>query len=137
LFLQQQLAKRCVSVDPEYIDCIAQETDGCSYNELKRIITEALIRSSLDMRPVSQNDLEKALDSEVRKMQQSNSMADNEKRIIATYQAGKAVARHILQTNQEVVKVTVNSVNKELKTDIPFEIKTSTDRASAENDALV
>ncbi|MFA5999255.1 MAG: AAA family ATPase [Candidatus Babeliales bacterium] len=137
LFLQQQLAKRCVSINPEYIDCIAQETDGCSYNELKRIITEALIQSSIEMRPVCQNDLEKALDVEVRKMQQTISMPNDEKRIIATYQAGKAVARHILQTNQEVVKITVNSVNKELKTDVPFSIKTSTDTANAENDNLV
>ncbi|HSW75845.1 MAG TPA: AAA family ATPase [Candidatus Saccharimonadales bacterium] len=137
IFLQQQLAKRSVSLSPEYVDCIAQETDGCSYNELKRIITEALIQSSIEMRAVCQKDLEKALDTEIRKMQQSNTMSDEEKRIVATYQAGKAVARHILKTNQEVVKVTVNAVNKELKTDVPFTVKTSTDVATAENENLV
>ncbi|MCX5924228.1 MAG: AAA family ATPase [Candidatus Dependentiae bacterium] len=137
IFLQQQLEKRCVTLSPEYIDCMAQETNGCSYNMLKRIITEALIQSSREMRSVCQSDFEKSLDTEVRRIQQATAMSDDEKRIIATYQAGKAIARHILQTNQEVVKLTVNTVGKDIKTvEAAFTIKTSTDVAGAENENL-
>lgn len=136
-YLTQQLAKRSVmSLSEEFIDCIAQETDGCSYNNLKRIITEAIILSSIETRPVCQQDFEKALDSEIRKIQSPIIMPLDEKRIIATYQAGKAVARHILETKQNVVKITINPVQKNVKTvEAVVTIKTDT-TSNCENDNL-
>lgn len=116
IFLEQQLAKRCIQLSPEYIDCIAQETEGCSYNTLKRIITEAIILSSIETRSVTQVDFEKTLDTEVRRMRPAAAMSEQERKIIATYQAGKALARHLLKTTQEVVKVTINPVCKDIKT---------------------
>lgn len=116
IFLEQQLAKRCIQLSPEYIDCIAQETEGCSYNTLKRIITEAIILSSIETRTVSQADFEKTLDTEVRRIRPATAMSAQERTIIATYQAGKALARHLLKTAQEVVKVTINPVCKDIKT---------------------
>lgn len=115
-FLIQQLAKRCITLDPEFIDCIAQETDGCSYNNLRRIITEALILCAIETRTVTQEDFEKTLDSEIRKIQKAGNVSEEEMRTIAIYQAGKALARHLLQTNDVVVKITINNVFKEVKT---------------------
>ena len=130
-FLDQQLAKRCINLDPEYIDYIAQETDGCSYNNLKRIITESIILSSIETRQVTQSDFEKTLDAEVRKIQPAKTMSDAERKIVAIYQAGKAVARHVLKTVQEVVKITINPVIKEVKpTDVGLVIDSKADKVS-------
>jgi ATP-dependent Zn protease len=135
-YLEQQLTKRSIQLDPAYIDCIAQETDGCSYNILKRIITEAIIFSSLETRQVTQDDFEKTLDIEVRKIQPSKAMSVEERKIIATYQAGKAVARHILKTAQEVVKITINPVIKEVKTAGAAWVIDSTTQKPSDNEKL-
>lgn len=136
-YLTKHIAKRSITnLSEDFIDCIAQETDGCSYNELRRIITEAIILSLIETRPVNQKDFEKALDSEIRKIQSPIAMPQDEKRIIATYQAGKAVARHILQTKQNVVKITINPVQKHVKTvEAVVTIKTDT-TSNCENDHL-
>lgn len=136
-YLEQQLAKRCINLSPEYIDYIAQETEGCSYNNLKRIITEAYILSSIETRQVTQQDFEKTLDTEVRKIQPAKTMSESERKIVATYQAGKAVARHILQTMQEVVKITINPVIKEVKTTNVGLVIDSKAEKSSENDKLI
>lgn len=135
-YLEQQLTKRCIHLNPEYIDYIAQETEGCSYNNLKRIITEAIILSSIETRQVTQNDFEKTLDAEVRKIQPAKTMSEDERKIVAIYQAGKALARHTLKTAQEVVKITINPVIKEVKTtDVGLVIDSKSEKTS-ENSKL-
>lgn len=136
-YLEQQLAKRCIHLEPEFIDYMAQETEGCSYNNLKRIITEAYILSSIETRQVTQADFEKTLDTEVRKIQPAQNMSESERKIVSMYQAGKAVARHILQTTQEVVKITINPVIKEIKTTNVGLVIDSKAEKTSENDKLV
>ncbi|MBM17936.1 MAG: hypothetical protein CL947_02625 [Epsilonproteobacteria bacterium] len=135
LYLEQQLLKRSIHLAPEFIDYIAQETEGASYNKLKRIIMESLILSSLKLQPVCQEDFEKTLDSEVRKIENVHAaMPTEEKRIIATHQAGKALMRHLLQTKREVVKITIHPVAKEIQTnEFGWAIKTDSEKKS-END---
>lgn len=137
IYFENQLAKRCIHLEPEFIDYIAQETEGCSYNNLKRIITEAYILSSIETRQVTQADFEKTLDSEVRKIQPSTAMSDSERKITAIYQAGKAAARHILQTTQEVVKITINPVIKEIQTTNVGLVIDSKAEKTSENDKLI
>lgn len=135
-YLEQQLAKRCIRLNPEYVDYIAQETEGCSYNNLKRIITEAIILSSIETRPVTQQDFERTLDIEVRRIQPATNMSAQERKVIAIYQAGKALVRHLLKTVQEVVKITTNPVIKEVKpTDVALVIDSNTQKTS-DNDKL-
>ena len=133
LYLEQQLAKRSLRLDPVFVDHIAQETEGCSYNNLKRIVHEAILLSDFEMQPVSQHHFEKVFDTEIRKIQSAKLMSDKEKQIVATYQAGKALMRHLLQTKNEVVKVTINPVVKNIKVMDLIAIKTDKD---SENDKI-
>lgn len=136
-FLESQLAKRCINLSPEFIDHVAQETKGASYNTLKRIITEAIILSSIETRVVTQADFEKTIDIEFRKIQSTTQDMDvNDRRIAATYQAGKAVARHLLTTNKEVVKVTIHPVLKEVKANDVGLVMQNTDIKASDNDKL-
>lgn len=136
-FLEQQLAKRNIQLDPLFIDHMAQETEGASYNKLKRLITESLILSSIELRPVTQADFEKTLDVEIRKIQKFSTVISNEeKRIVAIHQAGKALMRHLLQTKQEIVKITILPVTKNVKTnEFGWAIKTDQNNSS-NNDKL-
>lgn len=136
-FLEQQLTKRNIQLDPLFVDYMAQETEGASYNKLKRLITESLILSTIALRPVNQTDFEKTLDTEIRKIQKfSTVISDEEKRIIATHQAGKALMRHLLQTKQEIVKITILPVAKNVKSnEFGWAIKTDQSNKS-DNDKL-
>lgn len=138
-FLEQQLNKRNIHLDPAFVDNIAQETEGASYNKLKRLITESLIASTNDLRSVTPSDFEKTLDSEIRKIAKPNAlMSQEEKRIIATYQAGKALMRHLLQTKREVVKITTLPVSKEIKTsEFGWSIKTDSTKKASDNEKFV
>ena len=116
-YLMQQLAKRSITnLSSEFIDCMAQETENCSFNNLKRIITEAIIQSSIETRPIQQKDFEQALDGEIRKIQAPEKLSETDKEIVAIYQASKAVARHVLHSRQDVIKITINPVIKDVKT---------------------
>lgn len=134
-YLEQQLAKRCLSVEPALIEYIAQETEGASYNKLRRVIMETLILSAIELRPITAEDFEETLDSEVRKIKKLHApIPEKEKKVIATYQAGKALARHLLKTDKEVVKITTHPVSKNVKTnEHGWAIKTDND-SDAQND---
>ncbi len=135
-YLETQLAKRCIRLNADYIDHIAQETEGSSYNMLRRIITEALMLASMEERMVQSKDFESALDTEVRKIKPEKMLSEEERHIIATYQAGKAVIRYALKTVQQVVKITINSVAKEVKsTDVAIVIQNNDNKIS-DNDKL-
>jgi ATP-dependent Zn protease len=136
-YLIRELDKRCIHLEPEFIDSMAQETEGCSFNTLKRVITEAIILSSIETRPVNKADFEKTLDIEVRHMQANQTLSERERRIIATYQAGKAVARHVLKTTQQVVKVTINTVIKDIKLSEAGLVIDSSGEKPSENDKLM
>ena len=127
MFLEQQVIKKGIDISPEYIDHIAQETDGCSYNDLKCVIDTAMINSNMQLQAASEKHFEQALDSEIRNIKSSNNMSPAEKEIVATYQAGKALTRHLLQTNNTVVKVTINNVEKNIKAMDMIAIKTEKD----------
>lgn len=137
LYLEQQLLKRSINLDPAFLDQIAQESEGASYNKLKRIITEALIFSTIALRPVTEDDFEKALDSEIRHVEKlTTNLSAQEKRVIAIYQAGKALMRHLLQDKQDVVKVTILPVAKNVKTnEHGWALKTDHNKQS-DNDKL-
>lgn len=118
-FLESELAKRAIMLSDEFIDRMAQETDGCncSYNNLRRIITEAIIISVNEHRLVCEADFEKTLDIEIKKIYFGSraQATDEEKNIIATYQAGKALVRHLLCTDKQITKVTIENVARTVK----------------------
>lgn len=132
-FFKKELSKRSVFLEPSFIEQISQETEGCSYNSLKRIINEAVLLSDFEMQPVSEKHFEYIFDSEVRKIQHNKAMSSHEKEIIATYQAAKALIRHELQTKNQVIKITIHPVAKNIKTSDAIAIKTEKE---SENDKI-
>jgi len=114
-YLHKSLTRRNLYLEDEHIDAIAQETENQTYNTLNEMINAAVLFAMHEMRPVTSIDFEKSLDREIRKIQPNTSMTPQEKEIIAIYHAGQGVARHVLATEQEVVTITVNSIDKPIK----------------------
>lgn len=133
-YLLKSLNNRNITVLAEdYIDSIAQETKDCTYNTLDKIIRCALMKAKKESRPVRHYDFEASLDSELRKIQPNTSMNAREKEIVAIYHAGQAAARHILSTDQQVVKVTIHAVDKPVIGKEGFEIQTKSNGNSSAN----
>jgi len=133
-YLIKSLTKRNISVlDENYIDAIAQETEGSTYNTFDKIIRYALMRAKKDSRPLRDFDFEAALDSELRHIHPNTSMNIKEKEVVAVYHAGQSVARHILSTEQQVVKVTIHAVDKPVQGKEGFAIETTSNGNANEN----
>lgn len=115
-YLTKQLAKRNIEVSQEMIETITQETDQQTYNMIDDIIKQTLQLATFKMQPVQESDFEVTLDQEIRKIKPNISMSAAERQLVATYQAGQAVARHVLSTDQRIVKITIETVDKAIKT---------------------
>ncbi len=139
-FITKELEKRAITISQDFIDRIAQETDGCncSYNNLRRIITEAINISVREHRLVTEDDFEKALDIEIRKIHfgSRNKTSDEEKQIIAAYQAGKTLMRHLLSSNREIVKITIEDVERPIKSKKTGYALSIGDEDNSDNDKL-
>ena len=114
-YLEKQLQKKNIMLSDEMIDTIAQETDGHTYNMIDDIIRQALQLATYQTRPVTEADFEVTLDREIRKIKPNTTISVAEKELVAMYQAGQAAARHILNTDQQIVKITIDAVDKPIK----------------------
>lgn len=115
-YLQQSLLKKNIkTLSDDDIAMIAHETEGETYNTLNTIIATALRLAIFKSRLVTKQDFEDALDIDLRHIRKNTSLTDDEKKIIAIYQSGQAAARHILSTPQQVIKITIDSIEKQAK----------------------
>jgi SpoVK/Ycf46/Vps4 family AAA+-type ATPase len=116
-YLEKQLNKKNIILSSEMIEAIAQETKEQTYNMIDDIIRQALQLATFQTRPVTEADFEMTLDREIRKIKPNSSVSISvkEKELVAIYQAGQAVARHVLVTDEQIVKITINLVDKPIK----------------------
>lgn len=136
-YLEKQLLKKNISISADMIDTIAQETDGNTYNMIDEIISQSCRLSAYAMRPVTEADFETTLDREVRKIKSTTQMTADEKELVALYQAGQAAARYVLQTEQQIIKITINTVDKAIKSKEGFSIVNEQKSQQHENSELL
>jgi AAA+ superfamily predicted ATPase len=136
-YLEKQLIKKNIMLNPEIIDTIAQETHSQTYNMIDDIIRQALQLATFQTRPVEEADFEKILDREIRKIKPNTTMSAQEQELVAIYQAGQAVARHLLATDQQIVKITIDTVDKPMKSKEGFGIVNEQKGETHENHELL
>ncbi len=136
-YLEKQLNKKNIVLTPEMIDTIAQETDSQTYNMIDDIIRQALQLATFQTRPVTEADFEITLDREIRKIKPNSSMSTQEQELVAIYQAGQAVARHVLATDQQIVKITIDTVDKPMKSKEGFGVISEQKGEQHENHELL
>lgn len=115
-YLEKSLRKKNIkTLSDDDIAMIAHETEGQTYNTLNTIIATALRLAIFKSRLVTKQDFEDALDIDLRHIRKNSSLTDDQKKVIAIYQSGQAAARHILSTPQQVIKITIDSIEKQAK----------------------
>ena len=122
-FIEKQLAKRSVEFSQSFVTQLAKETEGLSYNAISEIITEALRSAKQQMRLIKEQDLWDSFDKHTRKIAPyaHKEYTADDKKYIATYQAGKAIAIKALQANTNIAKVTILPVIKNINTENVWE----------------
>lgn len=99
-----------------FIEKLTRETENCTYNDLKAIVTTALDDAKVQNENITERHLENALDEEVRSIVlQKTKLPESQKRILATHQAGHAMATMLLNETENLMKVTIRSVTKKIQ----------------------
>lgn len=116
-FLRRMLVKLTFDPADFDLDRIAQETNGCTYEEI-RIIIKGVIRKTQTLGiPFTLEAVDQSFDENVRNiiMIDDKVLSEAEHRIIATHQAGHALGHILLKTTAVVSKVTTRPVIIKLK----------------------
>ena len=113
-FLMRELDKLGImTVNPDYLEKLAQETEGVPFEALRRIVITALQHAYNAGETLNELHLEQAFDEETRLILfEDPRLPQDEKHLIAVHQAGHALATMLLEKgSQRVAKVTICPVN--------------------------
>lgn len=104
------------AIDPKAFDIdvnhLAYETNGRSFEDLKLMLDIAFIRTDIKGEAITQEHLEWALDTQLRKIIDidTKDVATDEKRSIAAHFAGQALSHMLLDLNEKIAKVTIRQI---------------------------
>lgn len=114
-YIKRQFNKRGVQMDEKFMRQFALETSGRSYNALLSVINDAFKRSMTQRRGVTKEDFEIAFDKNIRNILPLTTLTDKEKVVIAHYQVGLAVMRHLLNTDSKTTCLTIRPVKEKIR----------------------
>lgn len=113
---KNDLEKHAIIVSPEFIDRIARESEGRSFEDLHKIIEVAAQYAENDHRAAAEADLQMAVDAIVWKIEHKPcSAALAQKQTMAAHLAGETLIRLLLPCDYEMAKVTLHDVAKQIK----------------------
>lgn len=116
-FITRELTSMALNLQEFDVETLANKTNGKTFEDLKRIIRNAMTRSWMQGVSLTQGLLEKSIDTEIHNLMMFNrkDLPENERRIIATHFAGRALAALNLETNEQLDKITIYARMTELK----------------------
>ena len=124
-FIKKRLDKFAIDTEIFEIDVekLARETHGKSFEDIKLMIDTAFIHVGIKGQIISQNILEWALDTQLRKIIDidQKQIAPDEKILIAAHFAGQALVHILLNLNEKIAKVTIRQVVVKVKEESVYE----------------
>jgi cell division protease FtsH len=116
-FLKRELAAMAVDLSQFSIENLADRTNQKSFEDLKAIIRHAMTRAWFNGESLTQELLENSIDTEIHHIIPFNQkdLPENELLIIATHFAGRALATTLLETHDQLDKVTILARMADLK----------------------
>jgi cell division protease FtsH len=113
-FIEKRFEK--FAIDPKAFDIdverLAYETNGKSFEDLKLMLDTAFIRTDIKGEAISQEHLEWALDTQLRKVikEDTKDVTIDEKHAIAAHFAGEVLSHFLLQLHEKIAKVTIHQI---------------------------
>ncbi len=122
-FLMRELTNMALNIREFDIETLANKTNDKSFEDLKRVIRNAMTRSWMHGTSLTQALLEESIDTEIHNLIIFNRKAlpENETRIVATHFAGQALASLFLETHEQLDKITTHAYMANLKDEAIWE----------------
>ncbi len=124
-FIRKRLDKFAITPEAFDIDVdkLALETHEKSFEDIKLMIDSALINVGIKGDILSQNILEWALDTQLRKIidVDQKAIAEDEKRMLAAHFAGQALTQILLNMDEKVAKITIRQIVAKVKEESVYE----------------
>lgn len=116
-FIKRELAAMAVDLTQFNIENLADRTNQRSFEDLKAIIRNAMTRAWFNGASLTQELLEYSIDTEIHHIIPFNQkdLPETEMRLIATHFAGRALASMLLETHDQLDKVTIHAHMPDLK----------------------
>jgi len=116
-FLNQEIKKRAITLDPDFIHKIAEELEGCTFEDLSLVIKNAIQKASSQYTPIGEEHFKYAIEENLKGiLPQSQITSPQEINNIASYQAGKALATILLTPDTKISTLTTRPINKKNET---------------------
>jgi ATP-dependent Zn protease len=122
-FIKRELSAMAVDLSQFNIENLADRTNQKSFEDLKAIIRHAMTRAWFNGESLTQELLEHSIDTEIHHILPFNQkdLPENELRIIATHFAGRALATTLLETHEQLDKVTIHARMADLKDELVWD----------------
>ena len=122
-FLIRELTNMALNVKEFDIEALADKTNDKTFEDLKRVIRNAMTRSWMHGASLSQELLEESIDTELHNiiMFDRKELPENELRVVATHFAGMALAALNLDTLTKLDKVTTHAYMADVRDEAIWE----------------
>jgi cell division protease FtsH len=122
-FIKRELAAMAVDLSQFNIENLADRTSQRSFEDLKAIIRNAMTRAWFNGASLTQELLEYSIDTEIHHILSFShkDLPENELRIVATHFAGRALATTLLETHDQLDKVTIHARMTDLKDELVWD----------------
>jgi ATP-dependent Zn protease len=116
-FVTDILEKRSVNVGMIDIRRFARESEGCTFEDMRKVIEGAFIAAKVNGEALSQEHLDQSFDTNIRGIlfNKGLEISDQERSIVAVHQAGYTLATKLLAPRESIAKVTTLPVHTAIK----------------------
>lgn len=122
-FIKRELSNMAVDLTRFDLETLADKTNEKSFEALKKIILHAMRETMRGEGVLTQTLLEQSIDTQMHNLLpfDRKDLPEAELRIIATHFAGKALATSLLDTHEQLDKVTIYSRMTDLKDELVWD----------------
>lgn len=110
-FIKRKLNRWITTVEDQYIAQLARETHGRSFAVLESLLEKAKLYADQKKKAIDAVEIERAFDRVVRNIiDEPIPVSENDKRLYAVHNGAKALVSVLLETNEQLSKVTIKRV---------------------------
>jgi cell division protease FtsH len=120
-YMVRELEGKGLPLDQFDIKKLADQTDGCSYEQLHKVVNKAQFTARETGKPVTQLDIEQCINTELRHIiyHDYKTLSEDELNILSLHMVGHAMAYKLIESKSEQLsQVTIRPVKNRIKNSI-------------------
>jgi len=116
-YLTKRLSPIVANIQNYDVDRLSLQTEGCTYEDLNKIVCSAFLKTRRKRKTLTQEDLEYTLNTEVRHIISENDveLTEREHKMVASHQAACALVSLLLESSDKLTCVTLKPVMQKIE----------------------